>query len=146
MCRLAVHHFADPAVEIAEMNRVARRSGALAIVDLLAPDHAAFAERYNTFERMRDPSHTRALTAADLGTLVEASGRPIRRRIARDVEVDFNPWLALTGTPLPTRKAITEALERELAGGSATGLRPRERAGRLSFLQTWQIVLTGPRG
>ncbi len=145
LCRLALHHFADPSIEVEEMARVARPAGALAIVDLLAPDDAALAERYNTFERLRDPSHTRALTAGELGSVVEAAGRPVRYWSTRDVVVDLDPWLDLTRTPASARRTITRALERELDGGPVTGMRPGERDGRLSFMQTWALAQTVPR-
>ncbi len=96
MCRLALHHFADPAVELAEMARVTRVSGTLAVVDLLSPDDAELAGRYNTFERMRDPSHTRAVTAGEVRDLLRAAGRPVDNWSARDVEVDVDPWFDLT--------------------------------------------------
>lgn len=146
MCRLALHHFADPAAEVAEMARVTRDSGALVIVDLLSPDDADLAERYNAFERMRDPSHTRAVTAGELRSLLNAAGRPVADWSARDVEVALDPWLDLTRTPDSTRRTIVRALERELEGGPPTGMRPREHGGRLSFLQTWALGQAGPRG
>ena len=145
MCRLALHHFADPAVELAEMARVTRGSGMLAVVDLLSPDDAELAGRYNAFERMRDPSHTRAGTAGEVRDLLSAAGRPVDNWSARDVEVDVDPWFDLTRTPASTRRTITLALERELDGGPSTGMRPRSREGRLSFVQTWALAQAGPR-
>ena len=145
MCRLALHHFADPAVELAEMARVTRVSGTLAVVDLLSPDDAELAGRYNTFERMRDPSHTRAVTAGEVRDLLRAAGRPVDNWSARDVEVDVDPWFDLTLTPASTRRTITLALERELEGGPSTGMRPRSMEGRLSFVQTWALAQAGPR-
>lgn len=146
LCRLGLHHFADPAAEVAEMARVARASGTLAIVDLLSPDDADVAARYNAFERMRDPSHTRAVTAGELRSLMGAAGRPVADWSARDVEVALDPWLDLTGTPDSTRRTIIQALERELEGGPPTGMRPRKRGGRLSFVHTWALAQAGPRG
>ena len=99
MCRLALHHFADPVVEVAEMARVTRRSGTLAIIDLLSPDDVELAARYNRFERMRDPSHTRALTGAELRDLLEAIGRPVDNWSVREVDVDLDPWFDLTRSP-----------------------------------------------
>lgn len=145
MCRLALHHFADPAVELAEMARVTRGSGTLAVVDLLSPDAAELAGRYNAFERMRDPSHTRAVTAGEVRDLLSAAGRPVDNWSARDVEVDVVPWFDLTLTPVSTRRTITLALKRELDGGPSTGMRPRSREGRLSFVQTWALAQAGPR-
>ena len=54
--RFAVHHFEDPAVQLAEMRRCLRPGGRLAIADLVA-DPAAAAEQ-NRLEALRDPSHT----------------------------------------------------------------------------------------
>ena len=144
MCRLALHHFADPAAEVAEMARVARATGTLAIVDLLSSDDPDLAARYNAFERMRDPSHTCAVTAGELRSLMDAAGRPVADWSARDVEVALDPWLDLTSTPDSTRQTIIQALEREIEGGPPTGMRPRERGGRLSFVQTWALAQAGP--
>ena len=144
VCRLGLHHFADPAAEIAEMARVARSSGTLAIVDLLSPDDVDLAARYNAFERMRDPSHNWAVTAGELRSLLHAAGRPVADWSARDVEVDLDPWLDLTRTPDSTRRTIIHALEQELDGGPPTGMRPRNRDGRLAFVQTWALAQAGP--
>ena len=144
MCRLALHHFAEPAAEVAEMARVTRGSGTLAIVDLLSPDDEDLAARYNAFERMRDPSHTRAVTAGELRNLLDAAGRPVGSWSARDVEVDLEPWFALTHTPAATRRTVTLAFDSELDGGPPTGMRPRERGGQRSFVQTWVLAQAGP--
>ena len=146
MCRLALHHFADPAVELAEMARVTGSSGTLAVVDLLSPDDPALAERYNAFERMRDPSHTWAVTAGELRRLLGAVGCPVGSWAVREVEVELDPWLALTRTPAATRQTIAHAFESELDGGSPTGMRPRARGGRHSFVQTWALAQAGPVG
>ena len=144
LCRLALHHFADPVVEVAEMARVTRGSGTLAIVDVLSPDDPELADRYNRFERMRDPSHTHAVTANELRDLLDAVGCPVGHWSVREVEVNLDPWFDLTRSLVSTRQTISEALRRELDGGPATGMRPRQRRGRLSFLQTWALAQSGP--
>lgn len=146
LCRLGLHHFAHPAAEIAEMARVTRAAGTLAIVDLLSPDDLGLAARYNAFERMRDPSHTWAVTAGELRNLLRAAGRPVDSWSAREVEVALDPWFELTRPPAATRETIVRALEHELEGGPPTGMRPRKRGGRLSFLQTWALAQAGPQG
>ena len=146
MCRLALHHFAEPAAEVAEMARVTRAAGMLAIVDLLFPDDAALATRYNTFERMRDPSHAWALTATDLRNMLVAAGCRVSSWDVRDVEVPLEPWFELTHTSASTRKTIELAFDSELDGGPPTGMRPRRREGRLSFVQTWVLAQAIPGG
>ena len=58
--RLAVHHFERPMLQIAEMARVCRPGGRVGIIDLIAAEPALCAAQ-DRLERMRDPSHTRAL-------------------------------------------------------------------------------------
>src|SRR5437764_7739159 len=71
-CRFAVHHFEQPERQIAEMSRVCRSGGHVAIIDLVAPDETLAADQ-NRLERIRDPSHTRALPVAELSQLLGAA-------------------------------------------------------------------------
>jgi ubiquinone/menaquinone biosynthesis C-methylase UbiE len=65
LCRFVVHHLADAAPALAELARVCRPAGRVVIADLVALDDE-IAERQNGLERLRDPSHTAALTAEGL--------------------------------------------------------------------------------
>ena len=128
--RLALYHFADPVVEVAEMARITRGSGTLAIGDLLSPDDTELADRYNQFERMRDPSHTHAVTGDELRDLLDVVGRSVGHWSVREVEVDLVPWFDLTRSPVSTRKTISEALRRELGrrAGHRDAAAPTPRA------------------
>src|SRR3954467_14573776 len=59
--RFAFHHFPDPLAVLHEMARVVTRLGRLVIADMLASDDPKRADALNRMERLRDPSHTRAL-------------------------------------------------------------------------------------
>ena len=74
--RFAFHHFPDPSRVLAEMKRVCRPGGTVAVVDVVASADAAKARAFNRMERLRDPSHVRALTLAEIEALFPAADLP----------------------------------------------------------------------
>jgi SAM-dependent methyltransferase len=73
-CRFAFHHFTDPQAVLAEMRRVCRPGGRIVVADLTASDDPAKAAAFERMEHLRDPSHVRALTLAELQALFPAVG------------------------------------------------------------------------
>jgi SAM-dependent methyltransferase len=71
-CRYAFHHFLDPAAVAREMARVCAPGGHVALVDAVTTPEKAAA--YDRLERLRDPSHVRALTIEELLALASAAG------------------------------------------------------------------------
>jgi len=63
-CGIAFHHFADQPGVLAEMRRVCRPGGRMAIIDLTPP--ADKVEAFDRYEQLRDPSHNHALTPEEL--------------------------------------------------------------------------------
>jgi len=74
--RFAFHHFQDPRAVLAEMRRVCRPGGRVVVCDLTASPDRAKAAAFHRIEILRDPSHVRALTLAELETLFAAVGLP----------------------------------------------------------------------
>lgn len=140
VCRFAVHHFDLSDGPLSEMARVCRPGGRVAIIDLVSPD-PQLADRYNEMERLRDPTHVRALTHDELVEHLSHAGLSIESSVEHDQELDLERWLSQSGTPPAVASDIREALEAELAGGEPTGMRPRQVAGELSFSQRWEIVV-----
>jgi SAM-dependent methyltransferase len=70
--RYSFHHFLDPLAALREMARVCRPGGTVLAVDVALPPEKAAA--YNCFERLRDPSHSRALTLDELAGLAPLAG------------------------------------------------------------------------
>jgi ubiquinone/menaquinone biosynthesis C-methylase UbiE len=140
-CRFAVHHFVEPIVQVREMVRVCRPGGKVALIDLVAPEDQTEAAAYNHLERLRDPSHTRALPAEGLGGLLVDCGLTVVRTASRDVEVEAERWLALTSTPEARARAIREDLRQDVLGSTNTGMRPFLRDGVLMFTQRWVIAV-----
>jgi SAM-dependent methyltransferase len=132
--RFAVHHFEDPAVQLAEMRRVLRPGGWLAVADLIA--HPEAAEEQNRLETLRDPSHTRMLELDELAALVGTEDVEVR-----DVDRPLEPWLVQTDPAPQAADTIRAALRDELQGGPPTGFRPSERDGELRFVHTMASLI-----
>jgi ubiquinone/menaquinone biosynthesis C-methylase UbiE len=79
--RYSIHHFLDPKTVLAEMVRVCRPKGRVAVIDVFtsSPEQA---EAYNRVEKLRDPSHVRALPLEELTGLCHDAG-------LRDVRTGF---------------------------------------------------------
>lgn len=71
-CRFAFHHLPDPMAALSEMVRVCRGGGRIVVADS-APETSK-ADAFNRVERLRDPSHTRAMPPEELAGLFVASG------------------------------------------------------------------------
>lgn len=141
VCRFGVHHFQQPSVQLHEMSRVCKPGGSVGIIDLVSPSNERLAESYNYFERLRDSSHTVALSEEALTRLIADTGLTISRTDPREVEVNVELWLGLTKASKAVSNQIKDRLIKEIHGGSKTGMRPFMKNGELMFLQTWFVVL-----
>jgi ubiquinone/menaquinone biosynthesis C-methylase UbiE len=139
--RFSLHHFADARGPVQEMVHVCRRGGRVAVIDLVSPDDPAVTETYNLLERLRDPSHVRAMTAEELQRLMRETGLDVIHTAPCDVEVHLDRWLDLTRAAPAARATIREALTQELQGLKSTGMRPYKRDQELRFLHAWLVVV-----
>lgn len=139
--RLSLHHFTDPHPAIREMMRVCRPGKQMGIMDMVSPDDTTLAARYNRLERLRDPSHTRCLTIAELQMALKDAGLTKIEMASRNIEVNLNSWMDLTGADAEVRRIIQEELTGELEGKQITGMRPFRRDGQLMFTQTWTTAV-----
>ncbi|MGD9893197.1 MAG: class I SAM-dependent methyltransferase [Dehalococcoidia bacterium] len=119
-CGSAFHHFPQPDRILAEMTRVLRPGGLVAISDIITSDDSAKAARHNAIERLRDPSHTRALPLSELAALSERCGlRTLRTETSRR-ERALGEWVAISRTPDPVvarvRSLLVEAIDDDVAG------------------------------
>jgi len=73
-CRFAFHHFIHPGAVLSEMKRVCSLGGKVILVDVMASPEPRKAAAFNQMEKLRDPSHVRALTLAEEMELFAETG------------------------------------------------------------------------
>jgi ubiquinone/menaquinone biosynthesis C-methylase UbiE len=112
-----LHHLGRPDLVVAELARVTRPGGHVLVVDQLAPGDPAEAAALHEFESVRDPSHERLLTDAELRELFAANRLELRRERREEQRRELAAYLDLAGCE-GDRRAQAEAL----AAGNASFL------------------------
>jgi ubiquinone/menaquinone biosynthesis C-methylase UbiE len=112
-CRLAAHHFPDPAAFVAEAWRVLVPGGTFALIDNISPEPSAEAMAYNMYETLRDPSHARCLALAEWLELLQAKGFADLSHEVLDQDIAFDPWAARMRCDAGTVIALRGMLARE---------------------------------
>jgi ubiquinone/menaquinone biosynthesis C-methylase UbiE len=123
--RAAFHHFETPAAVFAEMARVCRPGGHIAVSDVTPDDHRV--DAYNRTEKMRDPSHAHAHSVAELRALGDALGLG-EPRIDTRMSGPM-PYAAVLATSFPeefTREQLLEVMRAD-AGSDELGFRAELR-------------------
>ncbi len=104
-----LHHVARPDRIVAELARVTRPGGHVLVVDQLAPPDPDEASAFHAFETVRDPSHARLLTDAELRELFAANRLALLRERDEEERRGLSAYLDLAGCE-GDRRARAEAL------------------------------------
>jgi ubiquinone/menaquinone biosynthesis C-methylase UbiE len=123
--RLAVHHLESPRDALREIWRCLRPGGAVAVLDLLAPEDPEDDRVLCALERLRDPSHVRALRVTELLEQVRAAGFARIESETFRLERRFSEWAAIIADPV--RTDALRVIMRELAGRAHGRDRPLPR-------------------
>ena len=90
-CRIAPHHFPDVYPFLLECKRVLKPAGTLAIVDNIVPDGDA-GDYINAFEKLRDPSHVRCLSAETWQQELYGTGFTLQHLEEGRMKIEFDSW------------------------------------------------------
>jgi ubiquinone/menaquinone biosynthesis C-methylase UbiE len=91
LTRFSFHHYLEPAAAIHEMKRVCKPGGTVLVTDV-TPEQGV-QDCFNHWEVLRDPSHTRALTQAEMEALGEAAGLQVVRKANFGLTMDLESLL-----------------------------------------------------
>lgn len=142
-CRLAAHHFPKPKDYVTESARVLIPGGVFALVDNVSPDDVEIAAKYNAYEKLRDPSHDRALSVKEWCALIDEAGLQLLSAEVMDQDIGFDAWVARMRCSDDVATLLREMLE---AKPLQTLLRPRETADGLTFTLREAIILASKPG
>ena len=116
-CRVAAHHFSDPARFVREVARVLRPSGWFVLIDGSVPDgDPESAEWIHKVEKLRDSSHGRFLSPAEWRSLAGNAGLRVVDSILTPLkQPDLEAYFETASTPEANRIAARQVV----AGASA---------------------------
>lgn len=142
VCRLAMHHFQQPAQVLAEMVRVCRTPGSIVVEDIFASEHPDRAAYQDRFEILRDPSHVRCLPLSELLHLFRDAGLETDEIARNDRAPEVEQWLATSKTPPKEATEVRRLLEEDRLH-DLSGTRPyKDVTGQLHF-HARSAILTG---
>ncbi len=109
-CRVAAHHFSDPAAFVRETARVLKPGGYFLLIDGSVPDDEAEAEEWtHRVEKLRDPSHGKFLTPNKWKVLCEEAGLDLQHTsLTPFKQPDLEWYFETAATSQANRDAVRE--------------------------------------
>ena len=109
VCRVAVHHFDDPALALREMDRV---SGGLVLIS----DNLHGGEKLEQAEKLRDPSHVRNYTEQEWHAFLTIAGATVELVETIRHPIELEPWLTRAGCSAEDAACVRELVADRVEG------------------------------
>lgn len=138
-CRIAPHHFESIDVFLDEARRVLKPSGRFALVDNMVPD-GVVGTYINALDRLRDPSHRRALSLDGWRAALQAHRFVILHEEQLSKRIEFASWASRHDAWM---RSLLEALIVETSPSVAAYLDARSQEGGLYFRQDEALFIAG---
>jgi len=154
-CRIAPHHFPSIGQFLREVHRVLKPGGTFALVDNVSPDAEttpgfsvqelkAAGAAYNAFEKLRDPSHGRALDTAEWLDLMAQAGLDLVHREHAPKAMDFQSWVKTMNVPAETVPRLAAMLD-EATPALRAFMKPTNDSGKRGFMLDELIAIARRR-
>jgi SAM-dependent methyltransferase len=109
-CRVAAHHFEDPAAAVGEFARVS--------ADLvLVADNLNLGEAGEEADRLRDPTHVRNYSEAEWRSVFDQAGLEVAAFEREEKQIELEPWLARAGCVGQEAERVKELLADRISDG-----------------------------
>ncbi|MDA8066014.1 MAG: methyltransferase domain-containing protein [Thermaerobacter sp.] len=141
LCRVAAHHFPDPARAVAEMARVVEFGGLVLVADTCVPEDDGLDRRINELELLRDASHRRNWRPGEWRGFFRRAGLTVQGQEwgFLEREMPLEEWLERAATPLGRQTAVRRRFA-EADAALRAALAVREEAGQWYFQLPWVIT------
>lgn len=106
LCRFTAHHWQDVEAGLRQARRVLKPGGLGIFIDTVAPADRALDTHLQAVEVLRDASHVRNYSVAELISALSRSGFAIGGITLRTLRMEFPVWIARTRAPAAHADAI----------------------------------------
>jgi SAM-dependent methyltransferase len=130
LTRYSLHHVLDPQQVLSEMVRVVKPGGRVVVADIVLPPEEGRA--YDSMERLRDPSHVRVLSNAELGNSMASAGLIDIRWDGYLFELDLDSLLKASFPQSGDASHVSDLIEHDI-GMNRLGIGVHRRDGEIWF-------------
>lgn len=111
--RYAFHHLENPVRVLSEMKRVCRNDGKIVLIDVVVSEDSQKAGRFNRMEKLRDPSHVRALSLSEMKSLFKDAGLPDPEISYFNLELELESFLNRSFPTAENAAKVRKIIEKE---------------------------------
>jgi ubiquinone/menaquinone biosynthesis C-methylase UbiE len=128
--RYSFHHLLSPSTALAEMVRVCRPGGGVLVADVAVEQEKV--EAYDRLEKIRDPSHTHALTHQEFAELFSNSGLIDCRRTGYGVDIVLEDQLRASFPKPGDEERLREMVSNDI-GVDRLAIHARREGGEIVY-------------
>jgi ubiquinone/menaquinone biosynthesis C-methylase UbiE len=142
-CRIALHHFSDAQKAIHEAARILKPGAVFGLDDNIVIEGGPAEEYYNSFEKIRDPSHNRVYTLSELKSILENEGLDVVSTGHVAKEMEFQDWANRQHVNGRDKERLMSMLH-DLPASLDPMLRPRF-SGDTAYFSLWEAVIVAKK-